>query len=125
MTAKMTRRHLLQHSAAAGVTAALASCSEEPELPLPEGTVIGPFGKESTAEEVTAGLDLSGKTALVTGANSGLGYETMRVLALRGAHVIGTARTQEKANTAWSLPTLTLLPHALKPYARLIRRSIC
>jgi NAD(P)-dependent dehydrogenase (short-subunit alcohol dehydrogenase family) len=54
------------------------------------------FGPESTAEEVTNGLDLSGKTAVVTGCNSGIGFETMRVLALRGAHVIGTARTRDK-----------------------------
>ena len=54
------------------------------------------FGANSTAEEVTKGLDLSGKTAVVTGCNSGIGFETMRVLALRGAHVIGTARTREK-----------------------------
>jgi len=60
----------------------------------------GPFGPKSTAEEVTAGLELSGMTAVVTGCNSGLGYETMRVLALRGAHVIGTARTLEKAERA-------------------------
>jgi len=37
---------------------------------------------------------------LVTGCNSGLGYETMRVLALRGAHVLGTGRTMEKAQQA-------------------------
>ena len=59
-----------------------------------------PFGAASTAEEVTAGIDLSGKTALVTGCNSGIGYETMRVLALRGAHVLGTARTAEKGRDA-------------------------
>ena len=59
-----------------------------------------PFGADSTAEQVTAGLDLSGKTYAITGANSGLGYETMRVLALRGAHVIGIARTMEKAQEA-------------------------
>jgi NAD(P)-dependent dehydrogenase (short-subunit alcohol dehydrogenase family) len=58
------------------------------------------FGADSTAEEVTAGLDLSGKTYAITGANSGLGYETMRVLALRGAHVIGIARTMDKAQRA-------------------------
>jgi NAD(P)-dependent dehydrogenase (short-subunit alcohol dehydrogenase family) len=60
----------------------------------------GRFGATSTAEEVTAGLDLAGKTAVVTGCNSGIGYETMRVLALRGAHVIGTARTADKAEAA-------------------------
>ncbi len=35
-------------------------------------------------------------SAVVTGCNSGIGFETMRVLALRGAHVIGTARTRDK-----------------------------
>jgi len=54
----------------------------------------------STAEQVTSGLNLSGKTAVVTGCNSGIGLETMRVLALRGAHVIGTARTLEKGQQA-------------------------
>ena len=44
------------------------------------------FGYGSTAEEVTAGLSLVGKTMLVTGCNSGLGQETMRVLALRVQH---------------------------------------
>jgi len=58
------------------------------------------FGYGSTAEEVTAGVSLAGKTFLVTGCNSGLGLETMRVLRLRGAHVIGTARTVEKARQA-------------------------
>ena len=58
------------------------------------------FGYGSTAEEVTAGLSLAGKTVLVTGCNSGLGLEALRVLALRGARVVGTARTVEKARTA-------------------------
>ena len=58
------------------------------------------FGFGSTAENVTENLSLTGKTILVTGTNSGLGHETMRVLALRGAHVIGTARTQQKADEA-------------------------
>ena len=58
------------------------------------------FGATATAEEVTAGIDLSGKTALVTGCNSGIGYETMRVLALRGAHLLATARTMEKGREA-------------------------
>jgi len=59
-----------------------------------------PFGKSSTAEEVTAGLDLSGKTALITGCNAGIGFETLRVLTLRGACVYAVARTLEKAKSA-------------------------
>jgi len=58
------------------------------------------FDKHSTAEEVTAGLDLAGRTALVTGATSGIGLETARVLALRGAHVLATGRNLEKARAA-------------------------
>ena len=58
------------------------------------------FGYGSTAEQVTEGLSLAGKTILVTGCNSGLGQEACRVLALRGATVLGTARTIEKATAA-------------------------
>lgn len=58
------------------------------------------FGFETTAEEVTEGLDLGGKSYVVTGANSGLGLETARVLALRGAKVIALARTEAKAREA-------------------------
>lgn len=60
------------------------------------------FGMGSTAEQVTEGHDLSGKTFLVTGCNSGLGLETARVLILRGATVIGAARSEEKAREALS-----------------------
>jgi WW domain-containing oxidoreductase len=58
------------------------------------------FGYGSTAEQVTEGLSLAGKTMLVTGCNSGLGHEALRVLSLRGARVVGTARTVEKASEA-------------------------
>ncbi|AQK58645.1 retinol dehydrogenase 12 [Zea mays] len=53
------------------------------------------FGSASTAEEVTAGVDASNITAIVTGATNGIGKETARVLALRGAKVIIPARTLE------------------------------
>lgn len=58
------------------------------------------FGFGTTAEQVTAGLDLAGKSILITGAASGLGQETARVLADRGARVLALARTLEKAESA-------------------------
>src|SRR5579871_5471469 len=58
------------------------------------------FGYGSTAEDVTAGLSLNGKTYLLTGCNSGLGLETLRVLTVRGGNVIAAARTLEKARLA-------------------------
>lgn len=58
------------------------------------------FGYGSTAEDVTDGLSLSNQTILVTGCNSGLGQEALRVLSFRGAKVVGTARTLEKAQVA-------------------------
>lgn len=64
-----------------------------------DGEAVSPDPR-ATAEEITAGIDLSGRTAVVTGVNSGIGRETMRVLAQRGAHVIGTARTPERARDA-------------------------
>jgi NAD(P)-dependent dehydrogenase (short-subunit alcohol dehydrogenase family) len=54
------------------------------------------FGKDTTAEEAAAGIDCSGKRALVTGASGGLGAETARVLADRGAAVTLTARDVAK-----------------------------
>ncbi len=69
-------------------------------LTLMKGAGPNGFGKWSTAEEVTSGLDLSGKTYLITGCNSGLGLETLRVLSLRGAHIIAAARSTENARLA-------------------------
>lgn len=70
------------------------------------------FGSSSTAEDVTDGLDLSGKTFLVTGCNSGLGAETMRVLTMRGGKVLALARTVEKAESAVALVDGEAVPYA-------------
>lgn len=50
------------------------------------------FGATSTADEVLADVDLKGKRFLITGASSGIGLETARALAARGAEVVGTVR---------------------------------
>jgi WW domain-containing oxidoreductase len=65
-----------------------------------------------TAEQVTDGVDLTGKTALITGVNSGIGEETMRVLALRGARVFGTARSEAKASNACAAVQGEVIPLA-------------
>ena len=54
------------------------------------------FGGRSTADKVLAGIDLSGKRIVVTGCNSGLGFETMNALASNGASVIGLARSLQR-----------------------------
>ena len=57
------------------------------------------FGARSTAVEVLAGLDLTGRTAVVTGGYSGLGFETVKALAGAGARVTVPARRPELART--------------------------
>lgn len=72
------------------------------------------FSRESTAEEVTDGIDLNGQIALVTGCTSGTGLESVRALALRGAHVLATGRTIEKIQTATNDLSGEITPLALE-----------
>jgi NAD(P)-dependent dehydrogenase (short-subunit alcohol dehydrogenase family) len=91
----MKRRYFLQGSVGLALVPYLRAFAGYAD-DVPRGS----FGADATAEQVTAGIDLMGMTALVTGCNSGIGYETMRVLAMRGAHVLGTARSADKAREA-------------------------
>jgi NAD(P)-dependent dehydrogenase (short-subunit alcohol dehydrogenase family) len=56
------------------------------------GRITTPFGFDSTAAEVVAGVDLAGKRGVVTGAGSGIGVETARALAGAGAAVTMAVR---------------------------------
>ncbi len=80
--------------------------------------------------------DLKGKTILITGANSGLGFYAAKQLAFRGAHVLMACRNQTTANEARldilkDVPSakLTLLPydqgsfHSVKAFAELIKST--
>lgn len=55
------------------------------------------FDAKSTSKEVINGIDLTGKIAIVTGGNTGIGLETVKTLAGAGATVIVPARNVEKA----------------------------
>lgn len=70
------------------------------------------FGYASTAADVTEGLSLAGQNILITGCTSGIGQEALRVLAWRGARVVGTARTLENAQRACGAMSGATLPLA-------------
>ena len=90
------RRRFLQFSGAAAISTPIAACAGIDKFP-DEAVPRSGFGAKSTAAEVTRGIDLGGRLAVVTGCTSGIGFETLRVLALRGAHVVGTSRSLDKA----------------------------
>lgn len=80
----------------------------------PDGVPISSYDKKSTAEQVVAAADLKGKTVLITGATSGLGLESMRVLAARGARVLATGRSLDKARTACASIGPACMPLAME-----------
>jgi NAD(P)-dependent dehydrogenase (short-subunit alcohol dehydrogenase family) len=63
-------------------------------------TTTIPFGPSSTAADVIAGVDLTGRRAIVTGGNSGIGLETARALASAGAEVTLAVRNVEAGQQA-------------------------
>lgn len=69
-------------------------------MKTPQAPIGSGFGFHSTAEEVAGDLNLSGKVYVITGGHSGIGLETTRVLASRGAKLIVGARDLEKARGA-------------------------
>ena len=79
---------------------------------LLRGTGPSGYGYGSTAEVVTQGIALKGKNFLVTGSTAGLGIETVRVLAQRGARVFATGRSQEKVHSS-----LGRMPGVIVPLA--------
>jgi NAD(P)-dependent dehydrogenase (short-subunit alcohol dehydrogenase family) len=66
-------------------------------MPTPQQPIGSGFDAASTTDDVIAGIDLSGKVAIVTGGYSGLGRETARTLAAAGADVIVPARDPGRA----------------------------
>ncbi|RPE08709.1 SDR family NAD(P)-dependent oxidoreductase [Chitinophaga lutea] len=67
------------------------------------------FSATSTASQVIRGINLSGKTAIVTGGNAGIGLETVKTLAAAGAAVIVPARDIDKARKhLGDIPNVTL-----------------
>jgi NAD(P)-dependent dehydrogenase (short-subunit alcohol dehydrogenase family) len=103
------RRRFLGAAGASLIAPTLVSCSGV-ERVLAPGVPVSGFDEDATAEEVTAGIDLRGKTAVVTGCTSGIGFETMRVLAKRGALVIGTSRSLDRAKEACRKVAGTTMP---------------
>src|ERR1700694_4647109 len=73
---------------------------------------LNPFGARSTADKVLAGIDLTGKRIVVTGCNSGIGFETMSALGANGAQVLGLARSLRDAEIACSKAGPSCLPVA-------------
>jgi NAD(P)-dependent dehydrogenase (short-subunit alcohol dehydrogenase family) len=65
--------------------------------------MAGPFGAQSTTDEVLEGVDLRGKRILVTGVSAGLGVETARTLAAHGAQVVGAVRDLDKGRAATAI----------------------
>ncbi len=95
----VSRRRFLAATGATLVASPLSSCGGVDKIPV-AGVPRSGFDGNATAEQVTEGVNLDGKLAVVTGCTTGIGFETMRVLAMRGANVLGTSRSLARAEEA-------------------------
>ena len=59
--------------------------------------IVSGFGSQATVADIVSGINVHGKTAVVTGGNSGIGLETTRALFQAGAAVVVGARDLERA----------------------------
>ncbi|UWY27433.1 SDR family NAD(P)-dependent oxidoreductase [Flavobacterium sp. TR2] len=82
------------------------------------------FNASSTAQEVIRGIDLQGKTAIVTGGNTGIGLQTVKTLCQAGAQVVVPARDIKKAaRNLVGIPNVTIEemdlmnPHSIDAFA--------
>ncbi|WP_313092168.1 SDR family NAD(P)-dependent oxidoreductase [Chryseobacterium flavum] len=69
----------------------------EPIISTLQQPIQSEFNASSTAREVIKGIDLAGKTVIITGGYAGIGLETTKALTSAGAYVIIPARDIEKA----------------------------
>lgn len=109
----MNRRRFIGLAGAAAVATQLPACASIEKTPAP-GVPRSAFDKNSTADEVLDGINLNGKFIVVTGCTSGIGFETMRALASKGAWVAGTSRSLQKATNACEEVTGKTMPLQLE-----------
>jgi NAD(P)-dependent dehydrogenase (short-subunit alcohol dehydrogenase family) len=88
--------------------------------------VVTTFDAQATADEVSDGIDLRGKRAVVTGGASGIGVETAKTLARRGAHVTLAVRNVQAAEgvAAKIQAEITDARVAVRPLELVDRRSV-
>ena len=80
-------------------------------MPEPQAPIGSGFGAATTAAEVIKGIDLTGKTVVVTGGYSGIGLETVRAFRSAGARVFVPTRDMSKAKAKLAdMPDVTLEP---------------
>ena len=83
----------------------LDNCNGQLQKPIVSG-----FTATSTAMDVISGIDLRGKTAIVTGGYAGIGLETVKTLVYAGAEVWIPARDLTKAKNNLNMPGVTVKP---------------